>query len=289
MTYDLKFIARQLAAMNGRRGRYSRPGIRVRGISLPRTFERELYVLATSIVDYWDREAQLILLPTYERAIAESRLTTDAGTDNLSGEIAGASEGAQRLALELTPALRSWVVRVEQWHRGRWVSAVRDAIGYDVNALVANLSAHDEVRSFEQWAAGLIRDISQSARRRIEAEVYQAYANQTPRRVLAKEIAGVIKSSRKRALFIARDQANKISGKMDELRQREAGISQYRWRTARDDRVRPTHAANEGKIFSWKKPPVVTGHPRTEPNCRCTAEPYIPLLAEAEQAVARRR
>jgi len=46
----------------------------------------------------------------------------------------------------------------------------------------------------------------------------------------------------------------------------------YIWRTAGDEKVRPSHAANEGRIFAWGNPPS-TGHPGDEVNCRCTAEP----------------
>jgi len=46
----------------------------------------------------------------------------------------------------------------------------------------------------------------------------------------------------------------------------------YRWRTSGDDKVRPSHAANEGRIFNWDRAPA-TGHPGEEPGCRCTAEP----------------
>lgn len=47
----------------------------------------------------------------------------------------------------------------------------------------------------------------------------------------------------------------------------------YTWRTAGDDRVRHTHAALEGLVFSWTNAPS-EGHPGTAPNCRCWAEPY---------------
>lgn len=52
------------------------------------------------------------------------------------------------------------------------------------------------------------------------------------------------------------------------------GIASYRWRTVGDSRVRPTHRANEGQIFTWQNAPA-TGHPGHEHNCRCSA---IPLL-----------
>jgi SPP1 gp7 family putative phage head morphogenesis protein len=49
--------------------------------------------------------------------------------------------------------------------------------------------------------------------------------------------------------------------------------SHYIWRTQGDDKVRPSHAANEGKIFMWNKRPP-TGHPGEDYGCRCWAEPY---------------
>lgn len=289
MSYDLSFILRQAAALQGRRRRrFSKKAVIIRPAQVTTALVAELYSIINRMVSYWEREVDLRLLHTYDAALRErAALTRDAGADDLATEIGNASEGAARLAIELGPLLRSWVVHVETWHRNRWVSKVRESAGYDIGALVADLSAQPEVVAYQQWASGLIRDVSQTMRRKIEAEVFAAVANQTPRRKVAKEIAAIMKTTRKRALLISRDQANKVSGKMDELRQREAGINQYRWRTAGDERVRPTHAANEGKIFSWKRAPAVTGHPKTEINCRCIAEAYIPLLAEVEADVGR--
>ncbi len=50
--------------------------------------------------------------------------------------------------------------------------------------------------------------------------------------------------------------------------------AQYVWRTRGDNKVRPSHSANEGKVFSWDAPPR-TGHPGEAYNCRCWAEPYV--------------
>lgn len=47
----------------------------------------------------------------------------------------------------------------------------------------------------------------------------------------------------------------------------------YTWRTAGDDKVRGTHAAQHGRVFSWANPPE-HGHPGQEVNCRCWPEPY---------------
>lgn len=61
---------------------------------------------------------------------------------------------------------------------------------------------------------------------------------------------------------------------LDQIRQRSFGITRYIWRSRGDDKVRPTHAQNNGKIFSWNVPPE-TGHPGDDFGCRCRAEPSL--------------
>ena len=56
---------------------------------------------------------------------------------------------------------------------------------------------------------------------------------------------------------------------------KQAGITdQYIWRTRCDERVRPSHRINDGRIFSWSDPPA-TGHPGDDYNCRCEAVPFV--------------
>jgi SPP1 gp7 family putative phage head morphogenesis protein len=96
---------------------------------------------------------------------------------------------------------------------------------------------------------------------------------------VAKQINQVLGGENKRrAQIIARDQISKLNGQLNELRQTELGLTQFRWRTVGDDRVRPSHAALDTKTFSWNDPPIVDGEP-TVPgqaiNCRCIAEPLF--------------
>lgn len=53
----------------------------------------------------------------------------------------------------------------------------------------------------------------------------------------------------------------------------ERPTTHYIWRTRGDDKVRASHAANNGQVFAWDNPPP-TGHPGEDYGCRCTAEPY---------------
>lgn len=74
-----------------------------------------------------------------------------------------------------------------------------------------------------------------------------------------------------RARLIARDQNNKLVGELNQISHQSAGGAEYRWSTARDNRVRSRHASRQGKIFRWDDPPE-DGHPGQAIQCRCTAK-----------------
>lgn len=89
----------------------------------------------------------------------------------------------------------------------------------------------------------------------------------------------------RRARGIARDTVGTLNSKLTLARFHAAGVDRYRWRTARDERVRgnpggkypdarPSHFAREGKVYSVDDPPE-GGHPGEARFCRCVPEPII--------------
>jgi len=92
---------------------------------------------------------------------------------------------------------------------------------------------------------------------------------------VADEIVERLGVMRSRANLIARDQTNKLNGRMLEERFTRAGVMRYKWRTSRDERVRQTHAELEGTEWDFRSPPVV-GNPGEDIQCRCTPEPVRP-------------
>ena len=120
----------------------------------------------------------------------------------------------------------------------------------------------------------LIKSIHSQYLDKIQAAVIQAQVKGTPTKDLAKQIKEIGGVTEKRAKLIARDQSAKINASLTRARHEEMGIKQYIWSTSGDERVRDSHAANDGKIFSYDDPPA-TGHPGDEINCRCVAIPYF--------------
>ena len=66
-----------------------------------------------------------------------------------------------------------------------------------------------------------------------------------------------------------------FSGLINEIRQRQLGVTHYVWRSRDDGRVRHSHAEHDDRVFGWDNPPE-GGHPGQAYNCRCHAEPVPP-------------
>lgn len=73
--------------------------------------------------------------------------------------------------------------------------------------------------------------------------------------------------------------SRRVKQSLDGKRQQAYGLRRYIWRSQDDDKVRTSHAANDGRVFDWDSPPP-TGHPGEVYGCRCFAEP---ILSGAEE------
>lgn len=64
-----------------------------------------------------------------------------------------------------------------------------------------------------------------------------------------------------------------VKALLAEIKAESNPTTHYTWRSLGDDKVRLSHAVNNGRIFAWDEPPT-TGHPGEDYNCRCRAVPY---------------
>lgn len=269
MTYPLRrMIAR--ADKTRRKEITLRPIIPTGGLAL------ELAAIIAQVPRAWlDRRERI--LDAYERALA-SRTIGDAAISDAGEEIDAALEEAEgdlyRLVLALTPQLRDWTIKVERWHRKKFIGAVLTPTGVDLSTLLN--PAGQTMEAFRASILALIRNIDDDTRSRIAGHVWRGFQERTDRRSIAKQIAETTNISRKRAVFIARDQTVKMSARLDQARQEEAGIEEYVWLHSRKLHPRPEHQARDGIIFRWDKPPA-DGHPGTLPYCGCKPRAHIRL------------
>ena len=105
-----------------------------------------------------------------------------------------------------------------------------------------------------------------------EAQVSQirsAIASYTEGDSMREDIRQALWVSRNRAAFVARDESYRFHRLTVAEWSTRAGSSHGIYVTARDERVRATHRAHDGKVFPWNSPPSTL----MEPGCRCRLLP----------------
>ena len=235
-------------------------------IETTQSLETELYAIIYPMINAYRQSLG------YVEDTWNASQVTKSVVESVLATVASYGEAAVLVA---APKVGQWAERVEKWHRQRWRGVVKAAVRLDVESLLEQGSVRKIVEARTETNVALIKGLSGDIYKRIETTVWKAYSDGDTGRMLAKTLRTQMEFAPARAKLIARDQLGKYSGALDEARHTEAGLEFYKWKTVGDDRVRPTHKANNGKRFSYKKKPPHTGHPGEDIQCRCKAQAIL--------------
>ena len=200
---------------------------------------------------------------------AEIGLADDVGR-NARAIIEALRRQAEIAAATAEARSRPKIAAYGERHTQQWVASVKVGAEIDVSKLLADDDLVDLVSIKTEEFSRLIKNLSEDVRNRIERETLGAIFEGRSNADIAKSIRDIEGIGRRRAKLIARDQASKLNGAMNEFRQAQAGVTHYKWKTIIDGRERPSHHQRNNQIFAWDKPPS-GGHPGSEINCRCRA------------------
>lgn len=248
--------------------------------SAERTYERQLMNLNSE----FNNVVKDIVYPELDSLIAASqslrpddkKLTIDiswietvkqlkAATDLTLSRIAN-SKRIEQLTTEQAE-------RISSYNKEQFVKVIHSAV--KVNPIISEPYLETQLKAFQTQNTALITKLSKDVSNRMEETLMRNLSAGNGNKVIKQELEKGFGIDSRRARLIARDQTNKFNGQLAQLRQEELGIEEYQWRGVLDERERETHRANEGKIFSWKDPSPITGHPGSQVQCRCTAKPII--------------
>lgn len=170
--------------------------------------------------------------------------------------------------------LRDVAVNEAQRFDRAWVASIKAGANVDVSLLIRDDDLVDFLSLRAQEHVGLIKSLSDDVAQYIErtalGSILEGRGNRETEKLLS-QFEGI---NRNRARLIARDQASKLNGAMNQFRQEQAGVTHYKWRTVLDGRERQTHHDRNGKTFAWAKPPS-DGAPGKAINCRCRASAIL--------------
>jgi SPP1 gp7 family putative phage head morphogenesis protein len=177
-----------------------------------------------------------------------------------------------------------------------WKRVVKRTLGIDIMEDYYNGLKFQQL--LDKWTAknvGLIKTIPQEALSKMRDVVKAGYLRGANTKSIAREIQDAYGISEYHAQFIARDQMAKLNAKITREQHAGAGVSEYVWRSASDERVRACHKELNNKRFKYSDPPEqwypimkngvmvgqkITGK-RANPGeffqCRCVALPVFDL------------
>lgn len=261
----MRFNLAELAKAQGRK-----KDITLRAITPPRIFARELAAITRQVTAPIE-QAVPRLIAQYE--VSLSQLTTDTAAD-MDFTLEDARQRAEGILLILTPRLRLWAERVQNWHLERWIAAVISPTRVDLSTILTAGDVRETVETALRRNTSLITNISDSMRQRIGDAVFRGLQERKPARDVAREIRRSVVIERKRAVRVASDQLQKMTSSLDRERMAQAGVKTYAWAHSGKIHYRDTHKARDGKTFKMGKP---EDEPGELPYCGCRRRAKLEL------------
>lgn len=151
-------------------------------------------------------------------------------------------------------------------------------------ALQKKGSPEDAAQIWMNEQVDLITSLPREAAERAQKIAFDAVVKGERYETIQKEIKSLGEITDNRAKLIARTEVARANALINKAKAQSIGVTRYIWRTMEDESVRSKHRALNGLTFEYANPPEIPGEGRHGPgefcNCRCYAEPVIPLEEE---------
>jgi SPP1 gp7 family putative phage head morphogenesis protein len=179
---------------------------------------------------------------------------------------------------------KKYTSKVDNRNKAEFYRRAEEKIGISREELEATEGLTSQINAYQletqQWV------------KKMRDDTLQQWTSQTLRQMaegkglpeILKQFDGMVEQRKGHAKMIARTQISTFNSLTSKARAQNLGITKAIWVTARDERVRDSHQARDGKEFVlseglYSASDGKTLLPGTSPNCRCD---YIMVIPEME-------
>lgn len=275
MQYDLAAIARQV-------GKYRRAVFTARAIEPTKAQRDDLQRAYMTLVRGWQAGWRERIEPAYGRALAE--IIAD-DTADVQSAVGLTETQVAALAAAAGFTVERFVNEIEIWHRRRFATTFTP-VGVNLGTLLTRGDVSQTLDAIIRENVSLIRSLSDQMRNGVSGAVFRGLQNRTPARDVAREIRRIAGVGQRRAELIASDQLAKLTSRLDEQRQRQAGIRKFKWQHSGKTNYRPEHLARDGDIFTWGEGIAESDPPGRAIRCGCRAQAVLEIDENADDAPA---
>jgi SPP1 gp7 family putative phage head morphogenesis protein len=231
-----------------------------------------------------DLEPLMRALPELLRGAAQALGRADEGESARARQLLQRARARLEASLgdhTLEPTTRRYAHRTLAHHQGQLQRQMRAKLGVDLQT--ADPGAAALVEAFVSENVALIRSLGTRTLDEVAALVTRAFGDGARAESVVDEIQARYGIAERHARLIARDQVGKLNGRIAAARHQELGIASFKWRSMKDQRVRPRHVHLDGQVFRYPEGAPGEGIPGHPIQCRCFQEPVVDdILAELE-------
>ena len=259
-------------------------------LGIERDYQTKLRKITTKVKDVISEEIvmnlETIMLETEALRPREDSIRLDQTIGEKVADLFKATEqgvSSKVSDYELSQITDGTAEQISAWNKAQITMVMKQGLGVDIYQAEPWLA--QELQIFTVNNVNLIKSSNAAFLKQVETVVYDGMRRGLRHEEIAKQILGSgkdelgkvskFKNAKNRANLIARDQVNKLNGQLNELRQENAGVKSYIWRTNVDGRERASHNHWNGMEFTWAKGSPIGTNPGDEIQCRCYAEPVL--------------
>jgi SPP1 gp7 family putative phage head morphogenesis protein len=271
-------------------GRVSKPKAKIPAARWPNAARLGYVMQLGKVVAELERLVRVRWLPKVpallqQSAHAQARLHTDAvaaGSVDAFDPVVLVAEIEEAFALNVMA--RGVGEEVAEHNKTELNKQFKAGLGFDL--LQSEPYLAEQLDLFAADNVRLVKKLTAESAEELRGIIVRGVRTGADLKSVQEQIAERLDITGRRAALIARDQVGSVNAELTQLRHTRAGVTEYEWQTARDERVRPGHAALHGTVQKYAEPPVenprtgATGNPGEPVNCRCVGVPRLAELAD---------
>ena len=238
----------------------------------------EIRHTGTQVNDYYRKIKKLVIEPLQKDIVKRLAETPEIASawQNQINKAFNDVEYVNRVDTGSPVIASNHINGLSDWHQKKMGTQFNELFGIDVIPLLNDQNTQTLLSPIISTNIDLIKSISPELLSQVNDEyskILQTKGFDTS--AVLRMLTDRFSVSDSRAQLIAEDQTGKTIGALTSVRQQQVKVTKFMWRTSEDERVRPSHAVLDGKIFNWATPPAI-GIPGEPIRCRCVAIPVLP-------------
>lgn len=181
---------------------------------------------------------------------------------------------------------RQYTGRVNRRNASEFYSRVSKRIGISQQELEATEGLTSQINAFQLETAQWIKKMRDDTMAQWTSNTLRDMAEGKTLPEILSQFDGMIEKRNRHAEMVARTQISTFNSLVSKTRARNLGIEKAVWVTSKDERVRSSHAARDGKEFDladglFSSTDGKTLLPGVDYQCRCDYRMIIPGMEDA--------